>query len=392
MARHNSVNYSTDGGFTYADAGGDLVEPSDIQGVGKSFEFHTHDNNGRGVAIGAVVAGTHAARPAAGHEGAVYWSYDTGTVSFDDGSAWQDCVMLNAAQTLTGKTLTSPVLNGATLSSPSTDKLSITGPASLATLLEAGVISASGAPTTGTWQQYTVGYDEAGVGWFCTAGGTPGTWVRLGPSLPVSVANGGTGVSSIDAGGVLIGQGGGSSVISVDPGANGALCANGSGANPSFRNITGSDIASATITGGNIAPGSIGGSNLTLGPITAVQNGSFGNQTVLSDIPGCGLTLPAGKWLLSGQAAFSTGTTSTGCSLVIRDSGHVTTYGAGRAYVISSFAGAVVGITPVEVTLGTQTSVVLSGAFDSVGSGGCSITLSANGVSPATYLTAVQVG
>jgi hypothetical protein len=251
MARHTSNNYTTDGGFGYADANGDQFLHGDVQGVGKSFEFHDH-TVGRGVGVGSVAAGTDASRPVAGHAGAIYWAYDTGKLYLDSGSSWSAAIMDGASQTLTNKTLTSPVLNNASLTAPSTDKLTITGPAAIASLMEAGIVSASGAPASGTWQQYTVGYDEAGAGWFCTAGGTPGTWVRLGPALPVTVPNGGTGLATLTSHGVLTGAGTGNVAPTAEGATNTVLHGN-TGAIPTFSAIVGGDLVAGTLTSTQMA-------------------------------------------------------------------------------------------------------------------------------------------
>lgn len=67
---------------------------------------------------GAIyLQGTQAARPSAGTVGRFYYATDTATFFYDDGIAWRnvsnpDTVLLTATQTLTNKTLTSPVVNG----------------------------------------------------------------------------------------------------------------------------------------------------------------------------------------------------------------------------------------------------------------------------------------
>lgn len=60
---------------------------------------------------------TASARPAAGTQGRFHYATDTQVFTYDDGTGWRnvsspDTVTLTATQTLTNKTLTSPVVNG----------------------------------------------------------------------------------------------------------------------------------------------------------------------------------------------------------------------------------------------------------------------------------------
>lgn len=43
--------------------------------------------------------------------------------------------------------------------------------------------STAGAPTAGAWKTSQVIIDSNGVEWFCTLGGTPGTWIQAPPMV-----------------------------------------------------------------------------------------------------------------------------------------------------------------------------------------------------------------
>lgn len=45
----------------------------------------------------------------------------------------------------------------------------------------AGRLTSTGAPSSGTWSQFDMVVDSAGVWWLCTIAGTPGTWVSASP-------------------------------------------------------------------------------------------------------------------------------------------------------------------------------------------------------------------
>src|SRR5581483_1507231 len=58
--------------------------------------------------------------------------------------------------------------------------LTFSGPAGVANTRFCGILSTSGAPTTGTWKQWDFGYDEGGGIFLCTVAGSPGTWIQVG--------------------------------------------------------------------------------------------------------------------------------------------------------------------------------------------------------------------
>jgi hypothetical protein len=94
-------------GITRWSAGTDLFTRAHMDGSHAAIEQR-----------GAIyLQGTAAARPSAGTIGRFYYATDTAVFTYDDGVAWvnvssPDTVTLTATQTLTNKTLTSPVING----------------------------------------------------------------------------------------------------------------------------------------------------------------------------------------------------------------------------------------------------------------------------------------
>ncbi len=89
---------------------------------------------------------------------------------------------------ITGDTLqwwgaTSSAVISAVTASSVTPSITLSGPAALANSRFCGILSASGAPTAGTWKLWDFGYDEAGGAFLCTVAGSPGTWIRIGPKL-----------------------------------------------------------------------------------------------------------------------------------------------------------------------------------------------------------------
>ena len=79
---------------------------------------HMDDSHAAIETKGAIyLQSTASARPAAGTAGRFHYATDTLSFTYDDGIAWRnvsspDTVTLTATQTLTNKTLTSPVING----------------------------------------------------------------------------------------------------------------------------------------------------------------------------------------------------------------------------------------------------------------------------------------
>lgn len=94
-------------GITRWSAGTDLFTRAQMDGSHAAIESK-----------GAIyLQGLASARPSAGTVGRFYYATDTAVFTYDDGVAWvnvssPDTVTLAATQTLTNKTLTSPVING----------------------------------------------------------------------------------------------------------------------------------------------------------------------------------------------------------------------------------------------------------------------------------------
>lgn len=86
---------------------------------------HMDDSHAAIETKGAIyLQSTASARPSAGTAGRFHYATDTQTFTYDDGTAWRnvsspDTVTLTATQTLTNKTLTSPVINGSVTGSAS---------------------------------------------------------------------------------------------------------------------------------------------------------------------------------------------------------------------------------------------------------------------------------
>lgn len=99
--------------------------------------------------------------------------------------------------------------------------------------------TATGAPASGTFAVGDFVVDQTGKFWICTAAGTPGTWTNPGGggSLPdpVTAAHGGTGLTTLTAHALVIGEGT-ANVGLVGPGATVGipLVAQGAAADPAF--------------------------------------------------------------------------------------------------------------------------------------------------------------
>lgn len=102
-----AVTTTTRFGITRWSAGTDLFT-----------RVHMDDSHAAIESKGAIyLQGLASARPSAGTVGRFYYATDTTVFTYDDGVAWvnvssPDTVTLTATQTLTNKTLTSPVING----------------------------------------------------------------------------------------------------------------------------------------------------------------------------------------------------------------------------------------------------------------------------------------
>lgn len=110
------------------------------------------------------------------------------TVSGSPGT-WVALVNTSATQSLTGKTLNSPVLSGTMTGSGAINinaaiigtVLSASSPGANTFTAYAGG-TAGGPPTAGTFAQGHFVIDRTGQIWFCTVPGTPGTWTSLSQS------------------------------------------------------------------------------------------------------------------------------------------------------------------------------------------------------------------
>ena len=213
-----------------------------------------------GIASGQIIHATHVLQ---------YFNFLTGVMTDQ---------VLTIANTVNGTIFVPTGLTGATS----------------ATRFVGGTVS--GAPASGTFQLGDFVIDQAGNVQICTAAGTPGTWKSAGVSVPVTVANGGTGLSSLTAHNLLIGNGTGNATL-LPPGTTAyPVVSQGASADPAYAQLTGSGIAAGTITGSNIAnstitssqiaSGTITGSNLASGTVTATQlaNPTLANGDSLSAI------------------------------------------------------------------------------------------------------------
>jgi hypothetical protein len=131
-------------------------------------DVHHHGTNASGLAVRRINSGVFASRPAFGTPGQVYISTDTGIISYDLGASWVDGITLTSTSNLTGKTYTA----------------TITGATSAARFVGG---TAAVAPVAGTFVAGDFVTTLTGGMFICTVGGSPGTWVQVGPTVAVTV-------------------------------------------------------------------------------------------------------------------------------------------------------------------------------------------------------------
>lgn len=162
--------------------------------------------------------------PAQTADGSAVWDSDGNLLTIGTGSGRKTLVDTDSTQTLTGKTLTSPTISSPTITSPTMATIVNTGTLTLPTSTDTLVGRATGDTLTnkvisGADNTLTVRLNQADV---------TGT-------LPVG--KGGTGVATMTANGVLIGNGT-SPVTSVAPGASGnVLVSDGTGWTSAARGV-----------------------------------------------------------------------------------------------------------------------------------------------------------
>jgi hypothetical protein len=191
--------------------------------------------------------------------------------------------------------------------------------------------------TIGPNQGLMVVYD--GTNWFTERG--------ISFPLPLSVANGGTGVSSLTAFDILVG-GGTSPVGFIAPGAPGTvLTSNGAGSNPTFQTVN--------------VPTTVG-SNVLIGTTTVSDSADVRGQTIFTHIRGRKLLNACKSW--SARFVFGAtqgaGTIGTGITTTVYTMNQVNPSGNMFApYTLSSVATSVGGNTTYT---GTNLSTLLTGS------------------------------
>jgi hypothetical protein len=117
---------------------------------------------------------------------------------------WNSLAGVTNTQTLTNKTLTSPVLGGSVTGSASVTLSNFIDANEFVANGKSGATAAStyaggtvsGAPTTGTFSLGDYVVDQSGNMWVCTAAGTPGTWAPVGGAqslAAIPITSGATG-------------------------------------------------------------------------------------------------------------------------------------------------------------------------------------------------------
>lgn len=169
--------------------------------------------------------------------------------------------------------------------------------------------TASGAPVSGTFAVGDFVIDQAGKLWICTTAGTPGTWTAAGPTIPVTIAQGGTGQTTAAAAFNALSPMTTTGDIEYESGANTASrLAGNTSATKNFLTQTGTGSASAAPAWGTIAVTDIPSltTTFTFGSSGAVpSSGTFVAGQVLVDQAGvvrvCLTSGTPGTWARAGQ-------------------------------------------------------------------------------------------
>lgn len=189
------------------------------------------------------------------------------------------------------------------IASPAHSATGLTGATSGARFVGA---TASGSPLSGTFVTGDVVIDQSGGIWVCTAGGTPGTWTKIGSTglQPTYIIASGSVAIPAGAGHLRVtmsggGGGGGGGQYQTSATENPA----GAGGSAGFILVTYlslSGISGLSATIGGAGTGGSGG----IAPSTAANTGNFGGLTTLT---GTGLTTltaqggPGGRFNIPGN-------------------------------------------------------------------------------------------
>ncbi len=219
-------------------------------------------------------------------------------------------------------------------------------------------------PTTGTLQT------TAGASGIVNTG-TPGKvavytgTTTLGSTVAVSVPQGGTGVSTLTANGVVIGGGTGA-VTAATPGTAGnVLTSTGASTPPTFQTPSGAELVGTT-TNDNAAAGNVG-QFLSV----SVGSGSPIAMTTAMPIDIGTLSLTAGDWDVSGVVCFAPGTGTTittflgwisSTSATLPGSPNSGAYYSLRGFTLTGAAGQNIcnALGTIRFSLATTTSVFIS--------------------------------
>lgn len=239
MATHPATNFGSR--WHWADDLDDFVLEDEIEGPGQDLNNHDHSDT-NGAPVKRVAFGAAADRPAAGNEGHLYVSLDSGIFSYDDGVNWHDCFALSgtAVPVADGGTGLTTLTAHAVLVGAGTSDVALVGP------------GGAGLPLLGGGAAADPAYGQVG-----TAG----------------IADSAVTSAKIADGTIVTGD-------LADGAVTSAKIADGS--------ITGGDIAGDTIAGGNIVPGTITATELAnpvMGSgesLTAITDNSGGSVGALS--------------------------------------------------------------------------------------------------------------